>query len=99
MAIEATERKTLEDFYLTAAEVAEMLRKSVDTLANERSRGEGLPYVRHGGKVLYRSADVLKAMNAGLQGFTWARLESSLRRYGMPDADVGRLVAHLKRDM
>jgi len=48
---------------LTAAEVAEQLAVSVDTLAGWRSsRRFKLPYVRLGGAIRYRAADVEKAV-------------------------------------
>jgi hypothetical protein len=39
--------------YLTAAEVADRRRKTTQALANERKRGEGPPYVKDNGRVLY----------------------------------------------
>ena len=34
------------------------------TLANQRSRGLGAPYYRHGGKILYRGADVIEFLES-----------------------------------
>lgn len=44
--------------YLTRAEVADMLRSSVPTLARWAYLGTGPRYVVAGGKSLYRKADV-----------------------------------------
>lgn len=35
---------------MTTAEVAALLRVSISTLQNQRSRGEGLPYVKLAGR-------------------------------------------------
>ena len=43
---------------LTAAEVARLLRCSLRTLDRERSDGRGCPFVRIGGRIRYRRADV-----------------------------------------
>jgi len=44
--------------YLTTTEVAQMLRRSIQTLERHRRENRGLPYVRLEGAVLYRRADV-----------------------------------------
>ncbi|MFF0816154.1 helix-turn-helix transcriptional regulator [Rhodococcus sp. NPDC003318] len=43
----------------TPDEVAEFLRTSVAKLANDRYRGVGPKFVKHGRRVLYRWADVM----------------------------------------
>jgi hypothetical protein len=45
--------------YWTAAEVAERRRMKESSLAQERYRGEGPPYVKDGARVLY-PADLLE---------------------------------------
>lgn len=40
------------------AEVAEYLHTSIGSLAQDRYLRRGIPYVKHGRKVLYRWADV-----------------------------------------
>lgn len=47
---------------LTARQTAEYLNLSYATLANQRSMGTGLPYLRIGGRVLYRESDVLELL-------------------------------------
>ncbi|WP_288076304.1 DNA-binding protein [Rhodococcus sp. (in: high G+C Gram-positive bacteria)] len=42
----------------TASEVAEYLRTTTTKLANDRYRGVGPKFVKHGRRVLYRWADV-----------------------------------------
>ncbi|GAA1431399.1 hypothetical protein GCM10009616_18420 [Microlunatus lacustris] len=44
---------------LTDVELAERWQLSRGTLANIRSRGDGVPYVKVGGRVRYALADVL----------------------------------------
>ena len=39
--------------FLTADEVAERRRKTPQALANERKHGEGPPYVKDNGRILY----------------------------------------------
>jgi len=97
--IEATPLEDIDDMLLTPQEVAGTLRKTVQTLANERARGEGLPYVRVGGRILYRSDDVLEAINVGTTGFTWRRLEGALRRYGLEGKELAKLMRHLQAEL
>lgn len=51
--------KILEDELLTAAEVSEATRRPIGTLYNMRSRGEGPPSFKVGGKVMYRKSAVI----------------------------------------
>ena len=52
-------QSTTTDRLLTPAETAERLRLHVTTLAGQRQRGDGPPYVRLGRKcVRYREADI-----------------------------------------
>lgn len=44
--------------FLTAKEVAELLRTSPGHLANQRMRGEGTPYLKLARRVLYDKQDV-----------------------------------------
>lgn len=48
----------------TPAQVAEFLHTSVDKLNQDRYLGRGLPYVKHGRKVLYRWSDVHAYLDA-----------------------------------
>jgi predicted DNA-binding transcriptional regulator AlpA len=50
--------KTLEDRFLTGAEVATVLSRPIGTLYNWRSRGEGPPSVKIRGRVMYRSSEL-----------------------------------------
>jgi hypothetical protein len=49
------------NYYLTPAELCAWYKATITekTLANWRSRGEGPSYIKLGGKVVYRLADVL----------------------------------------
>lgn len=89
-----------DDWFMTPAEVAERHRKTVETLANERSRGEGLPFLKHGGKVLYRMSDVVAWETANMRGFTWSDLADAVRSYrGLAPAEADKLIEHIKRRM
>lgn len=91
---------TIDDIYLTAPEVAARHRKTVETLANERSRGDGLAWTKIGGKVLYPAAVVIEAENNGLTGFSWSRFEDAVR--SCPDVTPGMansIIAHCKRKL
>jgi hypothetical protein len=94
-----TEVSPADDMLLTPDEVASLLRKNVLSLANDRNRGEGLPYVKAGRLVRYRMSDVLAFIEGSARGFTWSNMEASLRRYGMDETEAAKVVAHLRRDM
>jgi hypothetical protein len=88
-----------DDLWLTADEVAKYLRTDVQTLANLRSRGEGIPYSKPLGRVLYKMADVLAAASAGARGFSRARLAAALDTYGplskLSKGERERLLLHI----
>jgi hypothetical protein len=54
-----------EDKYLTTRELAKRWRYSVGTLANQRSKGIGCPYVKIGGTILYPASKVYEWENLG----------------------------------
>lgn len=56
------------EVYMTAEEVAARYRISVSTLANQRTAGTGLPWLKLGGRVLYRVSDLAEAERAGARG-------------------------------
>lgn len=90
----------VDDIYLTVSEVCSRLRLDPQTLANHRTAGEGLPFVKISGKVLYRVRDVLAAELAGAKGFKWSRLEAALDTFkGIPPAVRVELVKHLKSEL
>lgn len=99
--IEATP-PTMDDVYMTAAELAARWRCDVNTLANLRARGEGLPFVKRGanGGVLYKIADVLAFEARGTRGFTWARLANAVDAFpGLVGSQRQDFIDHLKRCM
>lgn len=49
---------------LTPAELAILLRTTTSRLAQDRYLGRGVPFVRHGRKVLYDRGDVLGYLQA-----------------------------------
>jgi len=51
--------------WMDTAETGELVDMSPSTLANQRSRGEGLPYVRlPGGRIRYSRTEVQKWLEA-----------------------------------
>ena len=50
--------------YLTEKEVAEITGISLSTLRNERSLGQGMPYVKLGRSVRYSLSDVIDYMES-----------------------------------
>jgi len=53
----------MEDFkYLTEVQVSEILQRALQTLRNDRHRGQGIPYYKVGRSVRYSMADVRKFM-------------------------------------
>lgn len=86
-----------DDIYLTPEEVAQRHRTTVESLGNQRYRGEGLPFTKMTGKILYRMRDVLEAERVGSRGFTWQRVANALDAYPhLPAAEADKLLEHLK---
>ena len=77
-------RPEAEDTLMTVDEVADLLRRlgtrlSRSTLVAMRSRGGSAPFVRFGGKILYRRGDVIRWRDARLTApvTTTARREAA----------------------
>lgn len=94
---------TLDDLYMTAQEVADRLRVDPVTLANLRARGEGIPYTKVTGRVLYKVADVLAAESEGCRGFNRNRFTTALETYGplkkLTTAEREKLLLHVVEAM
>ena len=92
---------TMDDLFMTPNEVADFLKCDTNTLANQRARGEGLPYTKvANGRVLYTIADVLTLLKRGARGFTWARMALALDSFpGLTSKQRLELLAHLKDEM
>lgn len=89
-----------DDVFLTAQEAADMLRSDPATLANLRSRGEGLPYYKGTGRVRYKLADVMAAINRTGRGYSRARMESALASFpGLTRQQREGLAEHLTEAM
>jgi hypothetical protein len=52
----------MEERYLTPLEVEKLTGRKLQTLANERYRGEGIEYYKIGSSVRYKLSDVLAFM-------------------------------------
>jgi predicted DNA-binding transcriptional regulator AlpA len=50
--------------YLTDVEVSQITGRAVQTLRNDRHKGQGLPYRKFGRQVRYLESEVLEAMEA-----------------------------------
>lgn len=66
--VPATDHASAEDVHLTTAELARRWRCSPGSLANARTNGTSIPYLKlfSGGRVVYRLTDVLAAETAAL---------------------------------
>jgi hypothetical protein len=71
-----------DDDLLTQVEAARKRRRSVRTLERERAEGRGPPYVRDGGRILYRWGDIRKYNQGRVRGgdFPRAPVEPQPRR-------------------
>lgn len=74
-----------------------MLRMDVATLANMRTRGEGVPWFKlPSGAVRYRMSEALAWINTGTRGLTWPRIANALEDYpDLTPAQRNKLLAHL----
>jgi predicted DNA-binding transcriptional regulator AlpA len=50
--------------YLTEQEVAALTGRAVQTLRNDRHKGQGFAYIKFGRNVRYRLSDILAAMES-----------------------------------
>lgn len=102
MPLVETSQPSADDLYFTADELATRWRMDPATLANQRSRGDGLPYVKppNSNRVLYRMSDVLKAEGDNARGFSWAKLRGALDRYpALESKATDKLFAYLKKEL
>jgi hypothetical protein len=67
-ALRAPQSSVADDDLLTTAEYAEYRRCSPRTVERERETGRGCPYVRLGGRVLYRRADIYRHIEQNVRG-------------------------------
>ncbi|MBN9565043.1 MAG: helix-turn-helix domain-containing protein [Alphaproteobacteria bacterium] len=51
---------------LTEKQVSELYNVSVGTLRSQRVTGKGMPFVKFGGKILYRTEDIEKYIQGRL---------------------------------
>ncbi len=50
--------------FLSAKELARFIGRSEQTLANERHKNQGLPFIRFGRQIRYKMSDVIAAFDA-----------------------------------
>lgn len=50
--------------YLKEKEVAEITKRALSTLRNDRSAGRGIPFCKIGGSVRYKYSDVINFMDS-----------------------------------
>jgi hypothetical protein len=92
-----TSQPTSDEVYLTAEELADRWRVDTGALANLRSRGDGLPFTKPSGRVLYALSHVLAVEMQEQKGFSWARLETALKEcLKLKPGDHAKLMAELR---
>lgn len=64
---EKSDSTKIPDMLLTAKELADYLSISTEALAQDRFRGEGIPYVKIGSRVRYRLSSLLKHLEENEQ--------------------------------
>lgn len=69
-----------DEMFFTAEEVAARYRVSTSTLANQRSQGVGLPWLKINGKVLYPLSALADAEASGKRGMTREAVKRALHR-------------------
>lgn len=85
-----------DDVFMTAKEVAEYLRTDEATLGNLRARGDGLPFTKVTGKVLYKMADVLAVADRRARGFRSAKLATAVETFpGLTPKQRVELLKHI----
>ncbi|MEC3952515.1 helix-turn-helix domain-containing protein [Nocardia sp. CDC153] len=55
------------DKLLTPVELADYLRVTTATLAQDRYHRRGVPYVKHGNRVLYRASDIERYLETNMR--------------------------------
>lgn len=93
-----------QNVFLVPRELSERWGVSEGVLANLRANGEGIPYTKPTGSVLYRLSDVLtaeaEAKDIGYLGFRWAWLHKILKSCpGITSGQSIELLRHFKRTM
>ena len=73
---------------LTPREAAEYRKASPSTLAKERCKGDGPPFVKMGRSVRYRRADLDEWIAANIRRSTSDTPERGIRRAGKEATDV-----------
>lgn len=87
----------IDDLLYTPEDLARRWQCDTATLANARSRGEGVPWLKVTGGVRYRLADIINHEQAKSRGFTWAKLAGALDTWpGLSRLQKQELLAHLK---
>lgn len=89
-----------DDVYMTTEELSERWRLDKNTLANLRWNGEGPPFVKVTGTVLYKVTDILALEAEKTQGFRWQDLRAALESFaGLSGVTRKELMMHMKRTM
>ena len=91
----------IDDVLLTVDELSVRWRLAVTSLANLRTRGEGIPFTKlPSGSIRYKLSDVLEAESDGQFGFSWDGLKDALKSFHQLSANERtELFLHLKRTM
>ena len=89
-----------DDIFYTTAELASRWNMDAASLANYRSRGEGIPFVKlPTGAVRYRWVDILEAEKAGTVYVSWALIADAMKEcpdLKLSDKDVDKVVTFVR---
>jgi hypothetical protein len=90
-----------DDVFLTAAELSVRWRLEEHSLANLRTKGEGIPFTKlPSGSIRYKLADVLEGERDGQRGFSWEALNEAMKRFpGLSQNMRVELMQHLRKTM
>lgn len=95
------QEQLLDEFFLTTDELARRWRYTPEYLQQQRGRGEGIPFLKLNGRVLYRASDVLAAESKGIvETLSLSRVVRALSDVpGVPPAHVAKVRAHLEKEL
>ena len=92
-----------DDVFMTTAGLAARWCMDAASLANYRSRGEGIPFVKlPTGAVRYRLVDILEAEQTGQFYHSWALMAEAMRTcpgLDLGDKEIDRILSHCRNHM
>lgn len=89
-----------EHTFLTPQQLAQRWSVKAATLANQRYRGEGVPFVKLNTSIRYRLSDVMAMELDSVRGLSWARLANAIGGYpALADSQRRKLLTYLRRQL